>query len=82
MTSSSFARPAQNGPANGAFRQQPNGQNRQQHTLTALGRWSIANRPLPPVEQIKHLHVYDFDNTRVFPSSLPRLEVWLSCPYL
>jgi hypothetical protein len=34
------------------------------HTPTALSRWSILSRPLPAVEQIKHLHVYDFDNTR------------------
>ena len=60
VMTSSF-RQSQNGSANananGAFP-------RQHHTTTALGRWSIVNRPLPPVDQIKHLHVYDFDNTR------------------
>jgi hypothetical protein len=33
-------------------------------TVTALGRWSIANKQLPAVDKIKALHVYDFDNTR------------------
>lgn len=37
-------------------------------TTTALNRWSILNRQLPPVENIKALHVYDFDNTREFSS--------------
>jgi len=69
MTSPSFARPAQNGPANGhgPFHRHAQGQRRQQHTTTALSRWSIVTRSLPPVEQIKHLHVYDFDNTRALP---------------
>lgn len=35
-----------------------------QHTVTALGRWSILNKQLPPVDSIKAIHVYDFDNTR------------------
>lgn len=40
-------------------------------TLTALGRWSVANKTLPPVDKIRALHVYDFDNTRTnIPQSL------------
>lgn len=38
-------------------------------TPTAMGRWSVASKQLPPVEQIKTLHVYDFDNTREHPKS-------------
>lgn len=38
-------------------------------TPTAMGRWSVASKQLPPVEQIKALHVYDFDNTREHPNS-------------
>ncbi len=34
------------------------------HTVTALRRWSCQDKQLPPVEQIKFIHVYDFDNTR------------------
>lgn len=33
-------------------------------TPTAMGRWSVASKQLPSVDQIKFLHVYDFDNTR------------------
>lgn len=33
-------------------------------TPTAMSRWSVAANQLPPVDQIKALHVYDFDNTR------------------
>ena len=33
------------------------------HTTTALRRWSCQDKPLPPVEQVKFVHVYDFDNT-------------------
>jgi hypothetical protein len=50
-------------------------------TVTALNRWSIANKQLPrksctsicerelintAVDKVKVLHVYDFDNTRKF----------------
>lgn len=35
-------------------------------TPTAMGRWSVLSKQLPPVDQIKALHVYDFDNTRKF----------------
>jgi hypothetical protein len=33
------------------------------HTVTSLKRWSCQDTQLPPVEQIKAIHVYDFDNT-------------------
>jgi len=34
-------------------------------TITALKRWSCQDKQLPPVDQIKQIHVYDFDNTRM-----------------
>lgn len=34
------------------------------YTITGLSRWSVINKQLPPVDQIKSLHIYDFDNTR------------------
>lgn len=33
-------------------------------TPTVMSRWSVSSNQLPPVDQIKALHVYDFDNTR------------------
>ena len=33
-------------------------------TVTALKRWSCSDRQLPPVDAIRAVHVYDFDNTR------------------
>ena len=39
------------------------------HTLTALNRWSVADKTLPAVDKIKTIHVYDFDNTRALPPS-------------
>ncbi|KAH6891033.1 hypothetical protein B0T10DRAFT_402342 [Thelonectria olida] len=44
-------------------------------TITALSRWSILNKPLPAVEDIKVLHVYDFDNT-LFKTPLPNPVLW------
>lgn len=32
-------------------------------TPTGLQRWSCQDRQLPPVDSIKAIHVYDFDNT-------------------
>ncbi|CCU75731.1 hypothetical protein BGHDH14_bgh04975 [Blumeria hordei DH14] len=46
------------------------------HTLTALNRWSVANKQLPPIDSIKTLHVYDFDNT-LFNSPLPNPKLWI-----
>ncbi|KEY67958.1 hypothetical protein S7711_02164 [Stachybotrys chartarum IBT 7711] len=45
------------------------------YTPTALGRWSILNQALPPVANIKALHVYDFDNT-LFRTPLPNPAIW------
>jgi hypothetical protein len=33
------------------------------HTVTALKRWSCDDKELPPVSDIKAIHVFDFDNT-------------------
>ncbi|KAI0381366.1 hypothetical protein F5Y04DRAFT_280898 [Hypomontagnella monticulosa] len=52
-----------------AFRA-PSGQ-----TLTALSRWSILDKKLPPVDKISTVHVYDFDNT-LFKTPLPNPKLW------
>ncbi|PSR92331.1 hypothetical protein BD289DRAFT_364607 [Coniella lustricola] len=44
-------------------------------TPTAMGRWSVASKKLPPVDQIKALHIYDFDNT-LFKTPMPNLKLW------
>jgi len=62
------------------------------HTITSLKRWSCDDKDLPPVPNIKAIHVYDFDNTRtqaslntcrlvtnsmtVFGSPLPNKLLW------
>lgn len=43
-------------------------------TPTALSRWSCQQKNLPPVNQIKDIHVYDFDNTRMC------IGRFLACP--
>lgn len=45
------------------------------YTITGLKRWSCVARDLPPVSQVKALHVYDFDNT-LFMSPLPNAKLW------
>ena len=35
------------------------------YTVTALKRWSCDEQELPPVSNVKAIHVYDFDNTRM-----------------
>ncbi|KAG9245848.1 hypothetical protein BJ878DRAFT_330868 [Calycina marina] len=45
------------------------------YTLTALNRWSVADKQLPPIDTIKTIHVYDFDNT-LFNSPLPNAKLW------
>ncbi|ORY68311.1 uncharacterized protein BCR38DRAFT_295916, partial [Pseudomassariella vexata] len=45
------------------------------YTPTALSRWSILSKQLPPVNQIKTIHVYDFDNT-LFKTPLPNSKLW------
>lgn len=47
------------------------------YTLTALKRWSCDEKELPPVSEIKSIHVYDFDNT-LFASPLPNKQLWNS----
>ncbi|CBX98426.1 hypothetical protein LEMA_P098350.1 [Plenodomus lingam JN3] len=47
------------------------------HTVTALKRWSCDDKELPPVSEIKSIHVYDFDNT-LFASPLPNKQIWNS----
>lgn len=37
------------------------------HTVTALKRWSCDDKDLPAVSDIRAIHVYDFDNTRMAP---------------
>lgn len=49
----------QNGNGNASSSHQP-----AHLTPTAMGRWSVSSKLLPPVDQIKALHIYDFDNTR------------------
>ncbi|KAL2151577.1 hypothetical protein VTH82DRAFT_6675 [Thermothelomyces myriococcoides] len=45
------------------------------HTVTAMGRWSVLDKQLPPVDKIKAIHVYDFDNT-LFKTPLPNPKLW------
>ncbi|KAI2467357.1 hypothetical protein F4781DRAFT_433489 [Annulohypoxylon bovei var. microspora] len=45
------------------------------HTITALSRWSILDKKLPPVDGISTIHVYDFDNT-LFQTPLPNPKLW------
>ncbi|KAL8675428.1 MAG: hypothetical protein Q9168_000259 [Polycauliona sp. 1 TL-2023] len=45
------------------------------YTVTGLKRWSCLTSELPPVSQVKALHVYDFDNT-LFMSPLPSPKLW------
>ncbi|KAJ5422037.1 Protein of unknown function DUF2410 [Penicillium cf. griseofulvum] len=45
------------------------------HTITSLRRWSIVNKELPAVSQVRAIHVYDFDNT-LFLSPLPNPQLW------
>ncbi|KAI1192547.1 hypothetical protein F5X97DRAFT_337473 [Nemania serpens] len=47
------------------------------HTVTALGRWSIADTQLPAPDKINTIHVYDFDNT-LFQTPLPNPKLWNS----
>ncbi|KAI0165200.1 hypothetical protein GGR52DRAFT_575291 [Hypoxylon sp. FL1284] len=49
-------------------------------TLTALSRWSILDKKLPPVDKISAIHVYDFDNT-LFKTPLPNPKLWNNTTY-
>jgi hypothetical protein len=50
------------------------------YTTNALKRWSCDDRPLPPIESIRAIHIYDFDNT-LFCSPLPNRALWLQHTY-
>ncbi|KAF2752172.1 hypothetical protein M011DRAFT_394178 [Sporormia fimetaria CBS 119925] len=52
-------------------------QNPSPHTPTSLSRWRCndEDEPLPKVDEIKAIHVYDFDNT-LFASPLPNKTIW------
>lgn len=54
---------------------QNGGSNKTFHSVTSLNRWSVANKKLPAIEDIKSIHVYDFDNT-LFNSPLPNTKLW------
>lgn len=56
-----LTRPVMGSTAYAAYK---NGAASTAHTITTMGRWSILDKQLPPVDTIKHIHVYDFDNTR------------------
>ncbi|KAI0007868.1 hypothetical protein F4779DRAFT_628846 [Xylariaceae sp. FL0662B] len=45
------------------------------YTITALSRWSILNKQLPPVHKTGAIHIYDFDNT-LFQTPLPNPKLW------
>ncbi|KAH8727164.1 hypothetical protein GQ44DRAFT_738450 [Phaeosphaeriaceae sp. PMI808] len=47
------------------------------HTVTALKRWSCDDKDLPPVSDIKSIHVFDFDNT-LFASPVANKQIWNS----
>ncbi|EOO02531.1 putative tat pathway signal sequence protein [Phaeoacremonium minimum UCRPA7] len=40
-----------------------------------MSRWSVLSKQLPAADQIKALHVYDFDNT-LFKTPLPNAKLW------
>ncbi|KAJ9218593.1 hypothetical protein DTO027B5_8310 [Paecilomyces variotii] len=61
--------PQFNGPSNGDSRRP------QTYTITGLKRWSVVNKEIPAVSQIRAIHVYDFDNT-LFLSPLPNPQLW------
>ncbi|EAQ92180.1 hypothetical protein CHGG_00415 [Chaetomium globosum CBS 148.51] len=45
------------------------------HTVTAMSRWSVLDKQLPPIDRIRAIHVYDFDNT-LFKTPLPNPKLW------
>jgi hypothetical protein len=45
------------------------------YSITSLKRWSCKSKDIPGVQQVKAIHVYDFDNT-LFSSPLPNPQVW------
>ncbi|KAF5861612.1 hypothetical protein ETB97_012778 [Aspergillus alliaceus] len=73
VLSKNYAAAMARGQANGSLAQDH--QRSPSRTITGLRRWSIVNRDLPPVSQVKAIHVYDFDNT-LFLSPLPNPQLW------
>ncbi|KAL2014383.1 hypothetical protein VTN00DRAFT_1908 [Thermoascus crustaceus] len=57
-------------PVNGSLHGRP-----ATYTITGLKRWSVVNKDVPAVSQIRTIHVYDFDNT-LFLSPLPNPQLW------
>lgn len=49
----------------------------QLYTVTAVKRWSCDSKRVPSIEQIKAVHVFDFDNT-LFASPMPNELLWTS----
>lgn len=45
------------------------------HSIAALKRWSCKSKEVPGVQEIRTIHVYDFDNT-LFLSPLPNPALW------
>ncbi|KAJ6787648.1 hypothetical protein PWT90_06883 [Aphanocladium album] len=43
--------------------------------VVKLSRWSYLNKPLPAVDKIASLHIYDFDNT-LFRTPVPNSALW------
>ena len=61
--------------ASNSYGSPPNGAPLQ--SLTALKRWSSNDKSLPDVNRVRHIHIYDFDNT-LFASPLPNRLIWTS----
>ena len=45
------------------------------HSIVALKRWSCKIKEVPGIQDIKTIHIYDFDNT-LFMSPLPNPALW------
>jgi len=45
------------------------------YTITAVKRWSCDTKHIPATDQIKAIHIFDFDNT-LFASPRPNLLLW------
>src|SRR5579871_1975878 len=45
------------------------------YTITSIKRWSCETRHIPSIEQIKAIHIFDFDNT-LFASPQPNPSLW------
>ena len=45
------------------------------YSLPSLKRWSCLDTDPPPIDQIKQIHVYDFDNT-LFATPNPNKQLW------